>query len=358
MQRGKILKFFILLIGLLGITIYIYMETSNLFYATSIAIAYLISFFIGISLGKDITTSRIASILRETHSAEESDITQMIEKFKKGIDNAKPLADLAMQLEEINDRDMAARIGAAYLIGALPIFQISMEVISPRGDKEVITTVWGDRKEPEHGKRIVLSKKDEGNNILTLSITTEENFERETLEMGMKVLDLIISRWNTLIKMYTDPLTGARTRGYLPIIMNKLKDHRESIALMMIDLDHFKEVNDTLGHDMGDKVLQEAIKRIRAVLRSSDEIIRYGGDEFVIVIKDVGLNITYNIANRIKNAIEKPPIVKEIPVTVSIGVAYKTKGIPFNPEKALKIADEALYKAKEKRNTYYVFEAN
>ena len=95
---------------------------------------------------------------------------------------------------------------------------------------------------------------------------------------------------------------------------------------------------------------------MKHALRSEDEIIRYGGDEFVIVIKDIGLRNTYKVAERLKNAIANPPIVENIPVTASIGVAYKMPGRPLIPEKALKTADEAVYEAKKKRNAFYVFE--
>ncbi|UZN22471.1 diguanylate cyclase [bacterium 3DAC] len=357
MRTGRLVGGFTLLSGAIIITIYLWV-TKGMMIGILVGIASSLALLGGIIIGKSLTTSRIASLLKEEISeVDEDGIAHIIERFKRGLDSAKPLADLAMHLEEVMDRETAARVGAAYLLATLPIFEISLEVISPRGDKEVISTVWGDREKPENSRRIVLQKKDAEDNVLILSITTDEEHARETTEIGMQVLEIIIRRWNNLIKMYTDPLTGARNRGYLPVLMQRLRGHTESIAVFMIDLDHFKEVNDTLGHEEGDKVLVEVVNRIKKVLRSGDEIIRYGGDEFVIVIKDVGLRVTYSIADRIRKAIANPPIVKEIPVTVSIGVAYKMKNIPFEPEKALKIADEALYKAKEKRNTYYIFEA-
>ncbi len=358
MRAGKLAGGLILATGSLTITIYLFVA-KGIMTGMLVIIASVLALLGGIVIGKSLTTNKIASLLQEElPEVNEDGIAHIIERFKRGIDSAKPLADLAMHLEEVVDRETAARVGAAYLLATLPIFEISLEVISPRGDKEVISTVWGDREKPQNSRRIVIQKKDSEGNILILSITTDEEHARETTEIGMKVLEMIIRRWNNLIKMYTDPLTGARNRGYLPVLMRRLRGHKESIAVFMIDLDHFKEVNDTLGHDEGDKVLVEVVRRIKKVLRSGDEIIRYGGDEFVIVIKDVGLRTTYTIADRIKTSIANPPIVETIPVTASIGVAYKMKNIPFDPEKALKTADEALYKSKERRNTYYVFEAS
>jgi len=358
MQKNIRVVILILLFTVWTVITYFILTQSNLtVFALSIT-ASLSAMGIGIIWGKRRVEQSLAELLNEDNHILQHNLDEIIKGFKQSASTDNPLTELAMKLEETKDRETAARTGAAYLLATQPIFEISMEVISPRGDKEIITTVWGNREKPQTEKRIVLQRSDKEGNVLILSITTEPLYEERITNIGIKVLELIIRRWDNLIQLYTDPLTGARNRAYLPVIMNKLKHYRDSIAVFMIDLDHFKEVNDTLGHDEGDKVLVEVVKRMKGALRSNDEIIRYGGDEFIIIIRDVGLNNTYKIADRLKKAISTPPIVKSIPVSTSIGVAYKPKGRPFNPEKSLKIADEALYKAKEKRNTYYVFEAS
>ncbi len=315
----------------------------------------LIAAYTGFFIGKGRYESEIARLLGE-HSYNQTSITDIVETFKNNLQSTDALTDLAVKLEETINRETAARTGAAYLLATQPIYEISMEVISPRGDKEVITTVWGDAAKPQNESRIMLREEDNEGNTLILSISADKKHEENIRQIGRKVLELVIKRWNNLIKMYTDPLTGARNRGYLDVAIEKIKGTRESVAIFMIDLDHFKEVNDTLGHEKGDEVLKEVVKRMKHALRSEDEIIRYGGDEFVIVIKDIGLRNTYKVAERLKNAIANPPIVENIPVTASIGVAYKMPGRSLIPEKALKTADEAVYEAKKKRNAFYVFE--
>ncbi len=337
------------------ILIYILYQSKGIMKAFLILSLSLLAGFIGFLIGKIIYEREIARLLGE-HTDTKTSISSIVETFKNSIQSTDALTDLAVKLEEAISRETAARTGAAYMLATQPIYEISMEVISPRGDKEVITTVWGDAEKPQNESRIILKEEDDEGNSLILRISVDSKYEENIRQIGQKVLELVIKRWNNLIKMYTDPLTGARNRGYLDIALKKINGTRESVAIFMIDLDHFKEVNDTLGHEKGDEVLKEVVKRMKHALRSEDEIIRYGGDEFVIIIRDIGLRNTYKVAERLKNTIADPPIVETIPVTASIGVAYKLPGRPLNAEKALKTADEAVYEAKKKRNTFYVFE--
>jgi len=159
-----------------------------------------------------------------------------------------------------------------------------------------------------------------------------------------------------------DPLTGARVRKDLFKDLDRLLREREStsalhgepFAVLMMDLDRFKGVNDTYGHPVGDAVLQEFVQRIWGILRQEDHryFYRYGGEEFVLILTDCDASCGTLIAERILQAIRERPFrflhgneIQEIFLTVSIGLAvYPEDG--FTPSMLLQRADERLYAAK------------
>ena len=156
----------------------------------------------------------------------------------------------------------------------------------------------------------------------------------------------------------TDALTGLYNRRYLETHLNHLTDDHmnrgKPLCLLAIDADHFKVINDTHGHDAGDAVLKELANRIRTATRSIDLCCRTGGEEFIVVLPSVGMDIAASVAERLCKLIALRPFViakgKSINVTVSIGVA-KLDGLGDSQSKILKRADEALYAAKrEGRN--------
>jgi diguanylate cyclase (GGDEF)-like protein len=118
-------------------------------------------------------------------------------------------------------------------------------------------------------------------------------------------------------------------------------------SVMMVDIDHFKRINDRHGHAVGDDVLRYVARVLSSVLRASDAIVRYGGEEFVLVFRDVGLGRALRIAERARMAVEEShaPIADlDVKVTVSIGVAERAGHEPL--EAAVARADKALYEAK------------
>ena len=152
-----------------------------------------------------------------------------------------------------------------------------------------------------------------------------------------------------------DPLTKLHNRRYfqshLASLMNDGVARGAAISLLVVDMDHFKAVNDTHGHDAGDEVLRECAERLKKVVRGIDIVARFGGEEFVIVMPDTEGYAAGRVAERIRVGIESKPFpihkgTNEINLTVSIGVA--TAGESFNsPDRLFKQADEALYEAKK-----------
>ncbi|OMH40138.1 hypothetical protein BLW93_06690 [Desulfurobacterium indicum] len=117
----------------------------------------------------------------------------------------------------------------------------------------------------------------------------------------------------------------------------------------MIDIDYFKRINDTYGHEVGDLVLKFIVDKIRSLIRSSDILVRYGGEEFIIYLPHTTLKDALKLAERIRKGIEDMIIDtedgKKIRVTISLGVAERDLGETL--EQVIKKADEALYRAKK-----------
>ncbi|MCI4625475.1 MAG: diguanylate cyclase [Candidatus Magnetoovum sp. WYHC-5] len=162
-----------------------------------------------------------------------------------------------------------------------------------------------------------------------------------------------------------DQLTGLYNRRYLEETYSNLcaqiTRRSTTLGVLMIDIDFFKQVNDTYGHDVGDKVLQRISQIIKNTLRTSDIVIRYGGEEILALLIDIEKNSAIGIAEKIRQKIENETI--EIPggvlkKTVSIGAAeFPTHTGKF--WQCLKFADTVLYKAKEDgRNRAYAFNNN
>jgi two-component system cell cycle response regulator len=155
-----------------------------------------------------------------------------------------------------------------------------------------------------------------------------------------------------------DPLTGLNNRrfleNHLATMLDNARVRRTPLTLMILDIDHFKQVNDTYGHDCGDEVLKSFADRLRGIIRSGDLLCRLGGEEFVIVMPNVELSAAARIAERARQTIEREPFVvdvdgRAIPVTTSIGVAER--GPDDDTSTLYRRADRALYRAKsEGRN--------
>jgi two-component system cell cycle response regulator len=150
-----------------------------------------------------------------------------------------------------------------------------------------------------------------------------------------------------------DPLTQLHNRRYLELhlatLIQQAAEKSQPLTLMILDIDHFKLVNDTFGHDAGDQVLKGFAGRIKKVIRGIDLLCRLGGEEFVVVMPDTSVESAVKIAERIRQAVERdvfaitsPEIA--IPVTVSIGLAERLHEL--DPEAVIRRADKALYKSK------------
>ncbi len=190
------------------------------------------------------------------------------------------------------------------------------------------------------------------------------------LRAGIRVIDLqnqlLQSREEYRDLAIHDSLTGISNRAaILEALARELKRaerHKKPVSVIMLDLDHFKKVNDTYGHPSGDTILRETAERLRESMRAYDEIGRYGGEEFLVVLPDCDLSSAKYVAERIRVKLEETPIQVEqalIPVTCSLGVASNEAHAALEVDELIRSADEALYAAKEQgRNCVVLAQKN
>jgi len=163
----------------------------------------------------------------------------------------------------------------------------------------------------------------------------------------------------------TDQLTGLHNRRYmarhLDTLLEGAQKNGRPLAFVIMDIDFFKHVNDTYGHDIGDEVLKEFASRISANVRGIDLACRYGGEEFVVAMPDTDTAFACNIAERLRQSIETTPVkISRAPnmlnITISIGIA-KTEGENDTAQALLHRADQALYRAKRSGRNKVVADA-
>lgn len=153
---------------------------------------------------------------------------------------------------------------------------------------------------------------------------------------------------DTLIR---DPLTGAYTRGMLGeqlrIEVERVRRYGEPCSILVFDIDHFKSVNDAFGHTRGDEVLSEVVRRVRQCIRASDQLFRYGGDEFVVLLPSSSKAAAELLAGRLLEAIRCHPFDGPVPLDLSLSIGVATCPADTADEQALfQIADTRSYKAK------------
>jgi len=151
-----------------------------------------------------------------------------------------------------------------------------------------------------------------------------------------------------------DNLTGLYNQRYLYDTLlreyNRCERFNLKLSVIILDLDNFKEVNDTYGHQRGDTVLKEVGKLLQATLRGYDFAVRYGGDEFIVVLSQNTVIGAHIVAERIRKIIEESPILRELngdrPITASVGVATYPDDTTEGYDSLICKADHALYQAK------------
>lgn len=195
------------------------------------------------------------------------------------------------------------------------------------------------------------------NDILPRPVDAEELMARARTQIRRKrYADFLKEKLDYSLEMaVTDALTGLHNRRYmagqLQAMVGRAGQGGDSVAVLVMDIDHFKAVNDGFGHDAGDEVLREFAVRLATNVRAIDLPCRLGGEEFVVVMPGASLEAASRVADRIRRDIEGQPFpimggAESLTVTVSIGVAASVPG--DTPEGLLKRADEGVYEAKSR----------
>ncbi|MCX5496421.1 PleD family two-component system response regulator [Kaistia dalseonensis] len=262
------------------------------------------------------------------------------EALFRAAEGVHDLAMISLDLAGSDGLRLCARIRSAETVRAMPILVLA----GPGDNKRILRGL-------DFGINDYLMRPIDRNEMLA-RVRTQIRRHRyaERLRENLQL---------TMAMAITDGLTGLHNRRYLERHLSGLvrqsTDDDKPLSLLLLDIDFFKSVNDTFGHDAGDDVLREFSRRIRKTVRAVDLVCRFGGEEFVVVMPDTDPGDAALVGERIRNRIAHPPFLIEggeetLSMTVSIGLASRV-GQDDTPEQMLRRADEALYRAKrEGRN--------
>jgi two-component system, cell cycle response regulator len=218
---------------------------------------------------------------------------------------------------------------------------------------------------------VMLTAKDRKSHLLTAMAAGADDYLGKPVDPSELRARILVGK---RILELQQSLRFAATHDFLTKLFNReeilaclkreiVRSEREQkpTTIILADLDHFKSVNDSLGHAAGDTVLKEVAERLRADLRAYDLVGRYGGEEFLLILPNCSSAIGLRRADEIRGFVSRAPVITtfaKIPVTVSMGVTATNLKDPASAESLLQQADSALYRAKQNgRNRVEVFAA-
>ncbi len=218
---------------------------------------------------------------------------------------------------------------------------------------------------------VMLTAKDKKRDLLTAMAAGADDYLAKPVDpselkarisVAKRILDLHQSlRFAATHDFLTKLLNRAEILASLRRELSRSAREDKPIAIIMADVDHFKKINDSLGHPVGDTVLKEVAERLKLDLRPYDLVGRYGGEEFLILLPNCGLKVATRRADEIRDLVCKDAIVTtfaKVPVTVSMGITAADRTQNLTIEELLQQADKALYSAKKNgRNCVQTYSA-
>ncbi len=180
--------------------------------------------------------------------------------------------------------------------------------------------------------------------------------QKDYLLIIKDITQLMKEKKKLIKKAQKDPFTNFFNKEsfwrYFNRLIEKSKTSNEEISLVVFDIDNFKQINDTYGHDFGDKILLKICDVLRKCFRKSDFIARYGGDEFCVVLRNVSKDIAFKLANRVHEEISKLIIKDPDGRDLKVGISFGVSTFPedeIDPEELFKIADKRMYSQKKQK---------
>jgi two-component system, cell cycle response regulator len=212
----------------------------------------------------------------------------------------------------------------------------------------------------EHGWHVEDLESTNGTHVNDVRVTRQQLADGDLIRCGVAICkffsgDNIEAAYHEEIYKMSimDALTGVHNKRYfLEFLERELAvavRQASPLSLIMVDIDHFKKINDTHGHLAGDSALKELCRRLRPRIRNTDLLARYGGEEFAVVLPATGLEGALQYAEVLRGLVESEPFTHEdlrIPCTISLGVAMVNLAEPGTANELIKRADENLYEAK------------
>jgi diguanylate cyclase (GGDEF)-like protein len=257
------------------------------------------------------------------------------------------LSEFGIRFRDANYFESRARVGVAHARVGVPLslylesygmlqclmLEFLLDQVEDRTQREIMT-------------RLVLKL-----TTLDIALATEVYYRSRIQDLDRSVKSLKQEQSVLRTQLEQDALTGASSRTSLLRVLQGAIDRCDKtgqpLAVIMADLDHFKAVNDTQGHLVGDRVLSEVAARIKSALREFDLVGRYGGEEFVILLENTSLHTARQISERIRQHVGSQPVhaaSQQIEITISQGIAMWVEG--DDKQSLLKRADQAMYAAK------------
>jgi len=270
---------------------------------------------------------------------------------------------------KVVDANPAALEQLGYTLDELRDMPLQSVLRGPRGDFDTVDLLLRN-VEPGRGHELqMVSKTGEPLDVDVSSVPVRlhdaflVSFLMRDLSERKKAQSQLMANHERLDKLANhDHLTGLPNRmflqAHLPAAIERAKAANQMLAVLFLDLDRFKHINDSRGHEVGDKLLQEIAKRVRHAVRPTDVVVRMGGDEFIVILDQVSsFEHVQNTATRVNEVLGAPVVIdgRALVATVSIGVSlYPRDGATMG--ELLKHSDTAMYHAKDSgRNTFQVF---
>lgn len=305
--------------------------------------------------GRALTYARMTARLHE--STGPISPVAFTNKYLLGVTSTDDLLNLIVaqslqRLDTMRDEAAAAVIRAGVLTGMIVLALLGLVMVFRRILFQPLTIVHaqlmavahGDLSEPPAMRPIGREIREMLSGVATL-----RNHQREKLRLE-KEQRRMTERLKTLAD--TDTLTGLPNRralrDFAQGVFAQADADNHTVGVIIFDVDHFKAVNDTLGHSMGDIVLQKIGKILPPLLRSNDIMARYGGEEFVILLRNTDQTRAFAIAERLRVTLSRTPVSRKnnLKVTASFGVALRDPRSDENWDAVVAIADRRLYAAK------------